>query len=541
MNKIKRLSIISLIIGLLTTIALPAGLPVMAIEAQGISIAPARTKEYSGLRSWFIYEAEAKKVINDKAVVSNRGNKTVTLSLAALDGAVTSNGGYTLVADTEANRDIGSWIELSQTEVTLPPRSSQVVDFTVTVPDNADVGSHPGGIVTWEKPPEASSKKKSGGVISVTTRVAARVYLTVPGEIQRKLEVKQISHSVIGGLLYFFLHLKNNGNVQLEPAVDVTIRGPFGKIGDQSGSQIGLLLRGTEITAKLPWQSKAPIFGRYVAKFRLHYGEKDFKGQYVKDEYIDATYVFWIIPWLKLLLWLGLVILLLLLRNMWLWMVIRGRLNTRAKKHKVKKGETLTMIGQLYNVHPKRIARFNLLKWPYELSVGDILLIPQGQMSGLERAALGQEWQAHYQAEQRRAMLTDVRMVASWFGKLRHRRQVAGKTATNRHSGKVRFTEPHPESYDPGQARMTKGGIPMVATETLIAEQGDTIYDIAKFAGIGIEEIVKLNQLRPPYRLRAGQEVVVPIKQKATVVPKRKAKKLATKKKPSNRSTKRKR
>ena len=60
---------------------------------------------------------------------------------------------------------------------------------------------------------------------------------------------------------------------------------------------------------------------------------------------------------------------------------------------------------------------------------------------------------------------------------------------------------------------MTKGiGQPM-PTEVLIAEQGDTIYDIAEFAGISVEEVIQLNSLRPPYRLRTGQEVLVPIKQ----------------------------
>ena len=118
-----------------------------------------------------------------------------------------------------------------------------------------------------------------------------------------------------------------------------------------------------------------------MADFRVHYGEEDFKGEYVKDEYQDIQYVFWLIPWLTMLWWLIGLALLLLVRKFWLWIVIRQRLNTKTIKHQVKKGETLTSIADIYEVSPKKIAKFNLLKWPYDLLAGDVLLIPQGKLS----------------------------------------------------------------------------------------------------------------------------------------------------------------
>ncbi|MBN2585274.1 LysM peptidoglycan-binding domain-containing protein [Patescibacteria group bacterium] len=551
MKKTKTLFMLSCLWLSLATV-LSAALPTYAVETKGISILPSRTADYPELRSWFIYEAEPGTVIKDKVDLLNNGNKSVTLIVASLDGAITSNGGYTLVRGLNDNKDIGNWVELEATEVTLPPRSSRTLNFTVTVPTEVDVGSHPGGLVTWEKPAEATaSKNKSGSTLSVVTRVAARMYLTVPGEIQRRLEVKQIRHSLSGGVLYFFLRLRNDGNVQFETIADIALRGIFGRVGVQNGSQIGLLLRGTEISAKLPWQSRPPTFGRYVADFRLHYGEKDFKGEYVKDEYIDVRYVFWIIPWLKLLWFIGFVILLLLIRNLWLWLLIQNRLNTRTKKHKVKKGETLLTISQLYGVHPKKLAQFNLLKWPYQLNVGDILLIPQGQMNKRERAAMGKEWNEYYRTEQRKIWSSDIKFIGRWLGRLRFRRR--GEVVPPRHpepTGQRPSSDSgsRPGFRGPGRAGkpgMTKGvGQPMVvATEILIAEKGDTIYDISEFSGVSIEEIAQLNRLRPPYRIRAGQEIVVPLKRKSAnlVKRKRRTKKPSVSKKSHNRSTKRKR
>jgi len=537
----KKINIASNIIRLLliVVVLLSGSQLIYAIEAGGSGIMPAKTQVYPNLRSWFVYEAEAKTVIQDQVDIINRDNKTITLQVAALDGAVSGNGGYTLVGGVADNKDIGTWVKLEESEVTLPPKSKRTLNFTVTVPDNADVGSHPGGIVVWEKPAAAISpsgvRKKNSSNLTVVTRVAARMYLTVPGEIQRKLEVKHIHHSISNNLLYFFFNLKNNGNVQLNVIADVTLRGLFGKAGEQGGAEIGMLLRGSDIVAQLAWQKNPPAFGRFVADFRLHYGEKDFKGEYVKDEYIDVRYVFWIIQWIKLLWLIGGIVLLLLIRNLWLWLLIQNRLNTRTKKHRVKKGETLMSVSQLYGVHPKKLAKFNLLRWPYELNADDVLLIPQGQMSRSERRTMGDEWNAYYQSEQRKIWLTDLKFVGALLGKIRFRRGGKAITPPNLplHKGRRGVVTParHPgptgqwPSSDSGsrpgfqiESGMTRT-VPTVATEVLVAEKGDTIYDIAEFAGISIQEIVQLNGLRSPYRLRVGQEVLVPIKQKATAKP----------------------
>ncbi|MBU1083095.1 LysM peptidoglycan-binding domain-containing protein [Patescibacteria group bacterium] len=416
-----------------------------SFEGAGVSVFPARTAEHPGIRSWFVYEAEPGTTIKDKVEIINSTNKTVTMNVAVLDGAVTSDGGYTFVSGVSDNKDLGSWAKLEKTEVVLAPKARTFLDLTVTVPENADVGSHPGGVVVWEKEAKSVADSK-GGQLKIITRVGARMYLTVPGDIIRKLEVKDLNHSYQQGVLYFGMTLINKGNVQLTPEVDITLKGLFGSLGTQSRSQVGLILRGTSIRARIPWQSKPPFFGRYTADFRIHYGDKDFKGEYVKDEYIDVRYVFWVIPWI-LLLWILLIIFILFfLRNLWKWLIIQKRLNEKTKKHKVKQGETLTIIAGLYDVPPKKIAKFNLLKWPYDLHEGDILLIPQGKMTKEEKAQVDEELKLQKEKD----------------------------------------------------------------LEPVIFEKGDKLKDVADFAGISVKEAILINRLRWPYRLRVGQELLVP-------------------------------
>jgi len=434
-----------------------------AMEGGGVSVFPAPTNEYPGIRSWFVYEAEPGTEIKDKVLVKNHSSGTVTLKIAVLDGAVTKDGGYTLVGGVEQNKDVGTWATLSRDSVTLPPQSQQTIDLTVKVLADADVGSHPGGVVIWEDKEASGSAKKSAGQLSVVTRVAARLYLTVPGDIIRKLRIENVRHTIYKDVLYFQMTMHNDGNVQLTPKADVKLRGIFGSIGEQKASQFGMILRGGTIQAKIPWQKHPPKFGRFVADFRVHYGEEDFKGEYVKDEYQDIQYVFWLIPWLTMLWWLIGLALLLLVRKFWLWIVIRQRLNTKTIKHQVKKGETLTSVADIYKVSPKTITKFNLLKWPYDLLAGDVLLIPQGKLSKEESRSLTR----------------------------------------------------HPNPSQPPLTKGRRGGVVGITSsgfEPVIAEAGDTVKTVAEFAGVSEREIIKLNYLKWPYKLQAGQEMIVPIK-----------------------------
>jgi len=537
MHKIKNLFRWLLFVGLALGLAWSSLSPALAVSGDGVSIFPARTKDYPDLRSWFVYEVEPGIEVKDKVELINNTSKATTLLVAVLDGAVTSDGGYTLVGGTAENKDLGTWATLSEEEVSLPPRSRKIIDMTIKVPEGADVGSHPGGVVVWRKPEESTASKK-GSQLSVVTRVAARVYLTVPGDIQRILEVTSIKHQFIGGVLHFILMMQNKGNVQLQPQADISLKGLFGSLGTQPRTQFGLLLRGSSITSRAPWQGDRPKFGRYVADFRIHYGEVDFKNEYVKDEYIDVRYVFWVLPWFQIIVVIGIILLLLFLRNLWLWLVIQQRLNTKTRKHVVKKGETLTSIASHYNVHPKNIAKFNLLKWPYELTVGDTLMIPQGKMTKVERLAMGRDWNEQLLRESRRVWLTDIKFAGRLLGKIRFRRRavIARSTEGDEAISKIAALRSQPAGL-PRFARndmkkgrglgMTKGVVtaPMVATESVITERGDTIKDVAEFAGVSMEEIIRLNDLRPPYRLRAGQEMLVPLKRKAATKPKRATKK----------------
>lgn len=479
MNKLWRRLLPTLIVVLCSGVLLGINtMTALAISDGNVSVAPAVTKEYGGLRSWFVYEAEPKTVIKDKIEVSNRDEKTNVINIAVLDGATTSSGGYTLVGGKNENKDIGTWATVSEERVTLLPNTKKLIDLTITVPDNADVGSHAGGVVIWRD----SAGTNQGSTLKIVTRVAARIYLTVPGDIVRGLDISDVHHKIKKNVLYFAMTMVNRGNVTIEPEADVKLSGIFGEIGKQDKSQFGMMLRGDTIKTQIPWQKRAPKIGRFVADLRIHYGEKDFKGEYVKDEYQDVRYVFWLFPWREAIWLLAALLLLLLIWKFWFWIKVRQRLNTKTKQHTVKKGETLSTIAQFHGVNAKKIAKFNILRWPYDLQAGDILLIPYGKLTKAEQQSISPQ------------------------DKAGSRFRLGG-----RNDGRKIGRDDNP-SIPPltkgrlgGVSRITSAGL-----EPVIAEAGDTVKHVAEFAGVTSKEIIRINQLKWPYRLRAGQELFIP-------------------------------
>ena len=48
------------------------------------------------------------------------------------------------------------------------------------------------------------------------------------------------------------------------------------------------------------------------------------------------------------------------------------------------------------------------------------------------------------------------------------------------------------------------------AAASVVAASGDTVYEIARRHRVSVRAVIEANGLRPPYRLRAGQRLVLP-------------------------------
>jgi len=212
--------------GILATLAVS---PAHADDTDGISGAPA-DESGADTRSRLSYQASPGQHIDDLYVVSNTGTTAQTMVLFATDAYNTDDGSFGLLDTDETPVDAGTWVTFeggaTQLSIPLDPGASQIVPFAMDVPADATPGDHAAGMVI--------SVQSTSGEILVDRRVATRVYVRVPGDLQPALTVSTISASYdaevnpFAGTTTVTYTVKNTGNVALGASMIVGVKALFG-------------------------------------------------------------------------------------------------------------------------------------------------------------------------------------------------------------------------------------------------------------------------------------------------------------------------
>ena len=69
----------------------------------------------------------------------------------AADSTPSTDGAVACEQFVEEKNDVGAWITLAKTEVTLAPATNEIIPFTITIPSTAGVGEHSGCVFVQEK------------------------------------------------------------------------------------------------------------------------------------------------------------------------------------------------------------------------------------------------------------------------------------------------------------------------------------------------------------------------------------------------------
>ena len=200
-----------------------------ADDTDGISGTPASETGPDG-RSRFSYEVAPGQQLSDNYSVSNTGTTAQVMRVFATDAFNTDDGAYGLL-DTDAPAvDAGSWVTFENgakfVDVPLEPGASKLVTFTLTVPADASPGDHAAGIVISVTSPQ--------GQIMVDRRVATRLYVRVPGDLQAALTIGSITSSYesqlnpLDGTTTVTFTVRNSGNIALGGNMIVGVNTYFG-------------------------------------------------------------------------------------------------------------------------------------------------------------------------------------------------------------------------------------------------------------------------------------------------------------------------
>ncbi len=181
-----------------------------ADDVDGLSGSPSNGVGRDG-RTRFDYQVAPGQELTDAYLVKNAGTTSQSITVFATDAFTNDAGDFALLDTAEEPSEVGTWIAFDgrkRVVLELGPGQEQIVSFTVRVPDDATPGDHAGGIVISAVSPD--------GTIVVDRRVASRIYLRVPGDLQVGL--------AISGLQASYQQLVNpfDGSVQLTTTVTNT-------------------------------------------------------------------------------------------------------------------------------------------------------------------------------------------------------------------------------------------------------------------------------------------------------------------------------
>lgn len=352
---------------------------VFAIEYGGFGGRPAYPRtDNPRTESIFVHTLEPGDVKEEGMLTVNNSAEQKTMLVYAVDSTPSTGGAFACAQASVVAKDVGAWITLAKSEVTLEPGTNELVPFTIRVPQNASVGEHNGCIVMQEK----KEKAQAGSGASLSFRTGLRVAITIPGELTRKLEL--VGFTVTKGKdNSFLLHpqVKNTGNVSIDADAKVITRYFFGLAHFTHGGQYPIL-RGE--TSDWNFELKKPFWGGwYRSSFVVEYDENPEAGVGVKSgktltRLEGASIWFWSSPTLAALA-IEIVILLALMFGGFLFWLSRKRKNWIKKSwvaYEIKSGEDVNSLAERFNVSWKLLAKANKLKPPYALKSGEKIKVP---------------------------------------------------------------------------------------------------------------------------------------------------------------------
>jgi len=353
---------------------------VFAIEYGGFGARPAYPVEGNPrTESIFVHTLEPDALKEDGVLIVNNTTEAKTILVYAVDSTPSTDGGFACKQFSQTKNDVGSWITLEKTEVIIGPARNEVIPFKIRVPSNAAAGEHNGCIITQEK--LEKSEIKSG--VSLSFRTGLRVAITIPGEIERKLQVT--SFVVIpknDGSFNLQLKVRNPGNVSIDANVKVIARYFFGlMVGEPFGGQYSIL---REDTSDWNFELFKPFWGGwYRASYSIKYDENKeaIIGVNTNSKLIELNgpaIWFYSSP-TNTALMIEITVSLFLIFGLFLYgLSIRRKMRIKSTwvEYTVDTDETITSLADKFNISWIIIAKVNNLKPPYEIKPGEKIKVP---------------------------------------------------------------------------------------------------------------------------------------------------------------------
>lgn len=199
--------------------------------------------------------------------VNNSAASAVHVLTSLTDFAVSDNGDYQFEKVGTRPYSLLKWAAIKPREFDIAPGTTQQVQLTLSVPSDDKLSGEYAGIVFFQTRPE-----RHGGGVAFSARVAAKIYVTIPGT--QKIEgaiTKMTSVKAPGGQVYRVI-FRNTGNAHVYCRGQLIVQKGGTVVYQVPLADNVLVERGGERTIQVQGKSLEP--GSYQAIATLDYGGK---------------------------------------------------------------------------------------------------------------------------------------------------------------------------------------------------------------------------------------------------------------------------
>jgi hypothetical protein len=224
---------------------------------------------------YFVYNGKPGQTLHGKIAVSNDGDRLGEVRIFATDATTGQTSGTVYQTSGKQPTDVGAWITLPATTLSLGPKERRVIPFTVVVPAGAAAGQHVGGIVaeTGAKSTSAQSKGKANVQVTVRNLAIVAVQVNLPGPQVASFTIGKVHVGGRHGFQQVFVRITNTGNVLAKPGIALTVTDDKGAVVLDNHYKLDTILPHTSIDYPVTVTKKALAAGSYTTAVQLDYAK----------------------------------------------------------------------------------------------------------------------------------------------------------------------------------------------------------------------------------------------------------------------------
>lgn len=244
------------------------------------------------------YSGDRGHTVSGNIKVTNLTGQPMTVNVGKENFVAQGEEGQVeLVNSADPLYSLAPWFNYDQQQLTVAPRATSQLNYTIAIPTGAEPGGRYGSITFSTIPPRLGSNQ-SGAAVEQT--LASLIFLRINGAAKEQLSVSSFTTGHLGTKnswtaksffeyppVDFLARIKDSGNVHEQPTGTITIKNFFGSTVATLSLDQHFVIPGAIRRWHNTWQPKGFTMGAYTATLNATYAGKS----------LTATTSFTVIPY----------------------------------------------------------------------------------------------------------------------------------------------------------------------------------------------------------------------------------------------------